>query len=127
MSVVDNFLEFLIYKRIGKIRVANEKEYFEISKLIKEKTGKSISIKIVDNKNYQAYSPPFSSSIYITKGLEEILTFEEKIAVIFHEVGHIYSPYRYLYVIPPLSILMVFIGLILFSFPSHLIYTIILC
>jgi Zn-dependent protease with chaperone function len=87
----------MFYKKLGNIKSVSEKEYSKISKVIKEKYGKPVRIKIIDNKKHLAQKPIFSSSIYITKGLWNVLTFKEKLAVIFHEIGHDVSHIKYLY------------------------------
>jgi len=43
------------------------------------------------------YAKSSFSSIYISTSLWRKLTFNEKLSVIFHEVGHKISRYRYLY------------------------------
>jgi Zn-dependent protease with chaperone function len=90
----------MLYKKLGKIKVVSGKRYSKLLKTIKEKCGKSITIKIIDNKKINwAQKPIFSSSIYITSGFWNILSLKEKLAVIFHEIGHDISCFRYLYCI----------------------------
>ena len=87
----------MFYEKMGKIKLASGKEYSKISKVIKEKYGKPVRIKIINNKKHWTQKPIFSSSIYITKGLWDVLTLKEKLAVIFHEIGHDVSRIKYLY------------------------------
>jgi Zn-dependent protease with chaperone function len=114
---VDKMCTFdTFYEKMGKIKPASGKEYSKILKVIKEKYGKPVAIRIVDNKKHWAQKPIFSSSIYITKGFWGNLTFKEKLAVIFHEIGHDASHINFYY-IPAMIISLLLFGW-LFSFFS---------
>jgi Zn-dependent protease with chaperone function len=98
----------IFYGKLGNIELAYGKKYSRILTAIKEKYGKTIRIKIINNKKiHWAQKPIFSSSIYITKGLWDTLIFKEKLALIFHEIGHDVSNIKYLYSILVINFILI--------------------
>jgi len=92
----------------------------KISEIIKEKYGKPVKIKIIDDKNINwAQKPALSSTIYISKGFWDVLTLNEKLAVIFHEIGHEASRTKYLFLFA-LLIPFILIGVFFPSWSLHL-------
>lgn len=99
--LVDIFYEKIIFKKCKPVSG-------KILEIIKEKYEKPVKIKIIDNKNiHWAQKPLFSSTIYVSKGFWDVLTLEEKLAVIFHEIGHEVSRIKYLFFTFPIPFILI--------------------
>jgi len=100
------------------------KDYYKILRIIKEKYGRPIPIKFVSNKKTRyAESRIFSSTIYFSKEFWKTLTFEEKLAVIFHEIGHHTLYFRYIrYLLLAISLILFLFGLITKNYAPLLIW-----
>ena len=76
------------------------KEYLRIKRIMKEKIGKIFPIYIIESKEMNAKAPLVSilcgtNHIYISSSMYKKLTFRERLAIIFHEIGHIVWPYKH--------------------------------
>jgi Zn-dependent protease with chaperone function len=111
-----------------KIETITQNNYPTFFEAIRKKCKCSVKslpqIKIInEKKKFWTQRPLFLNSIYFTKAFWDVLTFNERIAVTLHEVGHIVSHFEYLYVV--LIILPFILIGYFFSYPWNLVLTLI--